>query len=264
MTTKAVIGMIGAGNMGSAILAGIVKGHRVAVCEADAARGRRLKRQFPIELLDLPELCRRARVLILAVKPQVFEEVLTAIRPHVRKSHVVVSIAAGITTPYIEKRLPPGTRVIRTMPNLPAQVGRGVTGICAGKFATQADTNLARRLFASVGKAVTLDESLIDAVTAVSGSGPAYVFLFLEGWIKASTRLGLSEQLSREMVIETCAGALELLMESGEEASTLRERVTSKGGTTAAALQEFSAAKWEQTIYQAIKAARRRAKELSR
>lgn len=264
MTSKSMIGMIGAGNMGAAILAGIVKDHPVGVCEADAARRRRLKRQFDVAILELPDLCRQAKIIILAVKPQSFEEVLAAIQPHIRKSHVVVSIAAGITTTYIEKRLPPGTRVVRTMPNLPAQVGRGVTGICTGRHATRTDANRTRRLFESVGKALILDESLIDAVTAVSGSGPAYVFLFLEGWMKAAARLGLDERLSKEMVMETCAGALKLLSESGEEAAVLRQRVTSKGGTTAAALEEFSAAKWEQTIYHAIKAARRRARELSR
>ncbi len=264
MATKLRIGMIGGGNMGGAILAGIVDDHHVSVCEADSARRRQLKRKYRVQLLDLPDLCRQSQIIILAVKPQSFDVVLRDIKPHVRRSHLVVSIAAGITTLYIEKRLPAGTHVVRTMPNLPAQVGRGVTGYCAGKHASVTDMARVKKLFLSVGTAVAVEEKLMDAVTAVSGSGPAYVFLFLECWIKAAGRLGLKAEISRDMIVETCAGALKLLMESGEDAATLRERVTSKGGTTAAALERLARRQFEKSIYEAIKSARDRAKELSR
>lgn len=264
MGTKQRIGMIGGGNMGAAILSGIVKEYECVVCEADSTRRRHLKRKFGVELVDLAELCRRSQVIILAVKPQSFDALLEHLKPHIRKTHLVVSIAAGITTLYIEKRLPQGARVVRTMPNLPAQVGRGVTGICTGRHASARDAGRVQRIFAKVGETVLVKEALMDAVTAVSGSGPAYLYKFMECWINSSERLGLPKEMSRAMVMETCAGALQLLAESGEDAATLREQVTSKGGTTAAALEVLVQSGLEKTVNQALKAARKRAKELSR
>lgn len=264
MAAKMCIGLIGGGNMGSAILSGIYREHQVAVCETDPACRRKLKRQFHVALVDIEELCRSSRVIILAVKPQGFDQLLTHLAPYVRRTHVVVSIAAGLTTPYIEKRLPRNTRVVRTMPNLPAQVKMGVTGICAGRQATTRDVALVARIFRSVGTACILEERLMDAVTAVSGSGPAYVFLFIECWLKASRRLGLSKELSDQMVVDTLKGALALYGESTEDATTLKKRVTSKGGTTAAALDKFAQHKIEVIFWEALNAARLRAKELSR
>lgn len=264
MVNKLRIGVIGGGNMGAAILAGICEDYQVSVCEEDPSRRKTLKRKFRVPVVDLKELCLNSDVIILAVKPQGFDPLLAAIKPFVRKRHVVVSIAAGITTTYIEKRLPDEARVIRTMPNLPAQVKKGVTGISAGRYATLRDTARIRRIFQSVGSAFVLDEKLIDAVTAVSGSGPAYVFLFIESWLAAAAGLGLEKHMSREMILDTIKGAIKLLEESGEDASQLRERVTSKGGTTAAALNQFAKHKIGQTFKDALKSARDRAKELSR
>lgn len=264
MGSKFRIGVIGGGNMGTAILAGIYKDYHVAVCEEDPSRRAILKRRFRLPVVDVHDLCENSDVIILAVKPQGFDTLLASIKPHVRKTHIVVSIAAGITTAYIEKRLPEQARVIRTMPNLPAQVKQGVTGICAGRYATARDTARIRKVFQSVGSAFVLEEKLIDAVTAVSGSGPAYVFLVIESWMAAAANLGLEKQMSGQMILDTFKGAIKLLEESGEDASQLRERVTSKGGTTAAALNQFAKHQIGQTFKDALKSARDRAKELSR
>ena len=264
MAVKMRVGLIGGGNMGAAIVSGIYREHRVAVCEVDPVRCRQLKRKYHVALVDLEELCRDSRIIILAIKPQNFDQLLTQLKPHIRKTHVVVSIAAGLTTSYIEKRLPVKTRVVRTMPNLPAQVKLGVTGICAGRSATTRDSALVARIFRSVGTTCVLEEKFMDAVTAVSGSGPAYVFLFIECWLKASRRLGISKEMSHQMVVDTLKGALALYEESAEDAAALRKRVTSKGGTTAAALEKFAQHKIELTFWEALNAARLRAKELSR
>lgn len=264
MAAKLQVGFIGGGNMGAAIIGGIYQDHDISVVELNTKRANYLCREYKVTISSLEDLCQQTKIIFLAVKPQNFDAVLADLAPCIRKNHLIVSIAAGITTLYIEKRLPAGTRVVRTMPNLPAQVGHGVTGISAGSTATPTDLNKIKRLFRSVGQAHIVEEKFLDAVTAISGSGPAYVYLFLESWIKASRKLGIEDAASKDMVVATCRGALELLDESGEDASVLREKVTSKGGTTAAALECFQSAGFEKIFYQAIKAAQKRAKELSR
>ena len=260
---KTTVGLIGGGNMGSAILAGIGSKFKVQVCEQDAKRSGILRRRFGVKLADLETVARSA-IIILAVKPQNFDEVLAALYGRARQDQLVISIAAGITCRYIEKRLGQKARVVRTMPNLPAQVGEAVTGICRGKFATAADIKTARQIFNRIGKTVVVGERFMDAVTAVSGSGPGYIFYFAECLETAARSLGLNPSLARDLVAQTLKGSALLLERSGEGAAVLRGRVTSKGGTTQAALAVFEKNRTGKIFQQALAAARKRAKELSR
>jgi pyrroline-5-carboxylate reductase len=258
------VGIIGGGNMGAAILAGIRGSYVVGVCEQDSARRRFLKRKFHVAAKDLESVVAPSDVVILAVKPQQFDEVLGEVRDHLTKDELVISIAAGITCRYIEQRLGAGARVIRTMPNLPAQISEGMTALCKGKKATEQDLRLARRIFERIGKTVVVQERWMDAVTAVSGSGPAYLFLAVESMQKAAVSLGLTKDLSEQLIAQTLKGSLALLQRSNEDAGALRARVTSKGGTTQAAMDVFLKNKFGEIFKQALQAAAKRAGELSK
>lgn len=260
---KTTISIIGGGNMGSAIIAGIRKSFNVYVCEKDASRVRQLKSKYKIKTGSLESVTGKSQVIILATKPQDFDGLLEALRPLVR-DQLVISIAAGITTAYIEKRLGRKVRVVRTMPNLPALVGQAMTGICKGKFAKQSDLNLAVKIFNQIGRTVVVKENLINSITALSGSGPAYVFYFVECLERSAKTLGLEEKISRELILQTLKGSLTLLERSGESAGVLRARVTSKGGTTQAALEVFTNQLLYQLFEKALLAAKRRAQELSK
>lgn len=183
---------------------------------------------------------------------------------HLDSSKLVVSIAAGITTLYIEKKLGGKSRVVRSMPNLPLQIGQGMTGVCSGRWATKADVQSAVNIFKMVGDVVLVDENRMDAITAVSGSGPAYVFLFAECLLKAAKMLGFDDKQSQQLVTQTLRGSLTLLEKSSEPAEVLRARVTSKGGTTQAALEVLMRHNLEGIFKKALLAARKRAKELAK
>ena len=249
--------------MGSAILSGIHQKFDVYVCEKDKTRANLLRRQFHVKLGNLEEILPQVKTILLAVKPQDFKEILREIRPQF-KNQLVISIAAGITTSYIEKRLGRKTRVVRVMPNLPAQIKEGMAGMCKGKLATSKDLALTRQIFDSIGKSVVVDEKWMDAITAVSGSGPAYVFLFVECFEKAAVSLGLNKTIVKELIQQTLKGSLALLESEGVDASDLRARVTSKGGTTQAATDVFMKHHIEKIFEEALKAAARRAKELAK
>ena len=250
--------------MGSAIIAGISKQYSVSVCEQDQKRRRQLKQKYKVQTGDLKTVVAGSQVVILAVKPQNFEMILDSIRPFVTKDHLIISIAAGITCRYIEKRLGPKAHVIRTMPNLPVRVGKGMTGICPGKVTVNGDLILACRIFSFIGKAVVVEEKWMDAVTAVSGSGPAYLFLFIEHFIKAAVSLGLNKELANDLVLQTVKGSMVLLEHQSVEAGDLRAKVTSKGGTTQAAMDVFQKHQLEKVFKSALDAAKKRAKELSK
>ena len=177
-----------------------------------------------------------AAIVVLAVKPQVVASVLPEIRAAIPSKALVVSIVAGLPCAKLEAGLPEGTRVVRTMPNTPSLVGQAATALAAGAFASRADLEATTQLFDAVGLTVEVPERLLDAVTGLSGSGPAYVFLFIEALQEAATQLGFSPKQARLLSIETMLGAAKLAALSDEPASVLRERVTSKGGTTEAAL----------------------------
>ena len=261
---KATIGLIGAGNMGTAILRGIGKKFKVFVCEKDSLRARELKNKFKLQSTDLQTVADKSQIIILAVKPQDFDGVLGEIAQVITSDKLVISIAAGITSSYIEKRLQENIRVIRCMPNLPAQVGQGMTALCKGRWAKDQDLTRAQEIFDCIGKTVLVEEHWMDAVTAVSGSGPAYVFLFIECLKKAAAALGFEDRLSQELVLQTLKGSLKLLEESKEDPAVLRSNVTSKGGTTQAAMDVFEKNNLVKIFEDALKAAAKRAGELAK
>jgi pyrroline-5-carboxylate reductase len=260
---KQNIAVIGAGNMGGAIIEGLHSHYHVFVCEQDATRLKDLQSRCQVQPISLAEVGQQVSTIILAVKPQGFDALLESLKGMISKDHLVISVAAGWTTQSIEKYLCEEARVIRTMPNLPAQVGDAMTGVCAGSFADQSDVDFALSLFQYVGQTCVIDEEMMDALTAVSGSGPAYVFSVIEMLQKAARSLGFDDELSKKLVLQTFKGSLKLLEVSALDAGELRQRVTSKGGTTAAALDVLQQAKVEQTFLQVVQAAQQRSKELS-
>jgi pyrroline-5-carboxylate reductase len=266
------IGFIGGGNMAEALLKGILEAGLYAprdiwMSDVRPERLDQLKQQYHVHItVDNRELTSHADILILSVKPQQMSPVLEEIAGAVRKGTVVISIAAGIRTSRIQAALP-GAQVIRVMPNTPAMVGAGASGLYSAGASEEA-MKKAVEIFSSVGRAIAVDdEDLIDAVTAVSGSGPAYFFLLIEQMIEAGVQLGLDPESSKTLVLQTAKGAA-LLAEQADQKSEspadLRKKVTSPGGTTEAALKVFSAEGFESMVKKALKAAFDRGQELSR
>jgi pyrroline-5-carboxylate reductase len=263
---KNTIGIIGGGNMGEALIKGLVEkklfaSAAICVCEADAKRAQYLKDKYRVSIKDPNAVLAQSSIVVLAVKPQDMEIVLSEIT-HL-DDKLFISIAAGLTTQYFEKRLGK-VRVVRAMPNMPSLIGEGITGICRGRYASSIDLSEAGRLLGAVGGVVEVQEKYMDAITAVSGSGPAYVFLFVEQWISAARSLGLNEKDAKNLVYRTLVGSSHLLEKSAFTAGELRAKVTSKGGTTQAALEVFSKGKFAELMKKALTAAKNRAKDLAK
>lgn len=203
-------------------------------------------------------------VVVLSTKPQDFPKLLPEIAPSLRIDSVVLSIAAGVPISSIEARLKSGSRVVRAMPNTPALVATSATALAKGSHATQQDLDVAKAIFNSVGVAISVDESLLDAVTGLSGSGPAYVFAFIEALRDAGNEMGLAKEEAQKLVIQTVLGSVKLLIETGRDPASLREMVTSPGGTTFAGLKALAAGGFNQIILNAVKSATGRSKELGK
>jgi pyrroline-5-carboxylate reductase len=210
------------------------------------------------------EAARGARTLLLSVKPQQMGAVLEEIAPVVAGDVLVVSIAAGISTRYMEERMGDGSRVVRTMPNTPMLVGAGAVAIAAGGRATAEDLARVRRLFESSATVIEVEEGQLDAVTAVSGSGPAYFFYLVEQMVAAGVELGLTAEQAHVLAARTALGAGKMLAESGDSPQELRRKVTSPGGTTAAAISHLEQKQWDQITREALAAAKRRSEELGK
>jgi pyrroline-5-carboxylate reductase len=208
------------------------------------------------------DVVRHSEIVVLSVKPQILPQVLDEVAPHLKPHALLISIAAGIPVAKIEKRLPEGTRVVRTMPNTPALVGAGATAIAAGGHATEGDLEIARRIFEAVGKAVLLDEEQLDAVTGLSGSGPAYVFLIIEALSDAGVKMGLSRYNAQALAAQTVLGSAKLLLETNEHPGRLKDMVTSPGGTAIAGIATLEAGGLRTTLINAVEAATRRSQEL--
>ncbi|MDF7798721.1 pyrroline-5-carboxylate reductase [Pontiellaceae bacterium B1224] len=262
------ITFIGAGNMAEAIIAGIV-GHEIVtvddVCVSDISEERleHFESGFGMKTTKSnAEAVADADVVVLSVKPQVFPTVWPEIEAALKPDALVISIMAGVPSSKISGGKP--IRVVRVMPNTPSLVGEGAAGIAAGEHATEMDMQLAGSLLAAVGVAVFVHEEEIDAVTALSGSGPAYVFYLLESMLEAADEMGLQPGVSRELALATVIGAATLMKETGENASDLRAKVTSKGGTTHAAIQTLEEHGVKDSIIAALKAAQARSIELAK
>ena len=259
------IAVIGAGNMGEAIIRGIAS-RNVIVSDKRKDRLRKLRRSLKIKVAtDNKEAVEKADIIILAVKPQDIDEVLGEIASVITTKQLVISIAAGVTTKKIEKVFLSKIPVIRVMPNTPALVGKGMSVLCSGRHAKTTHIRIANRIFSGMGKVIVIqEEMLMDAVTAISGSGPAYIYLFIESLIESATKLGLSKTIAEELVLQTLKGAVELLEKTGKTPEELRKQVTSRGGTTEAALKVFQKRRFQEVIHTAVKSACRRSKELSK
>jgi pyrroline-5-carboxylate reductase len=262
-----VTAILGAGVMGETMLAGILRSGRPAadllVAEKRAERAIELEEKYAVQVTGNVSAAQSADTLILAVKPQDLGALLDEIAPVLRSGQLVVSLAAGLTITFIESRLPAGVAVVRVMPNTPALVGVGMAAIARGGACTDADLDEAQALVSATSRVVRIPEAQMDAVTAVSGSGPAYAFLVAEAMIDAGIALGLPAEIVPELVIQTLLGAATMMQETGTEPSVLRQQVTSKGGTTAAAISEFEARDLSGTFLAAMTAARERSIELA-
>ncbi|MCM5570011.1 pyrroline-5-carboxylate reductase [Burkholderiaceae bacterium FT117] len=259
---------VGGGNMAAALIGGLIaRGTAAAdilVVDPSEAQRDSLGARFGVTGLAAidAEAVASAGLIVLAVKPQQMREAAAALAPAIG-GQLVVSVAAGIRAADLSRWLGGHRRIVRAMPNTPALIGLGVTGLAAPSELASGDRSLAERVLGAVGTTVWVDdESKLDAVTAISGSGPAYVFLFIEALEAAAERLGLSPTQARALAQGTVSGAAQLAAQSTEPPATLRERVTSKGGTTAAALAELEAADLRGLIAHATQAAQRRSVEL--
>jgi pyrroline-5-carboxylate reductase len=265
------IGFIGSGNMAEALIKGIITAgvylaDNVLICDILSERLKYLSGEYKVKpAKNNIALAGSVDVLVLSVKPQNMDEVLSEIKGKLKEGVVVISIAAGITTSKISAALGE-VPIIRVMPNTPALVGEGASALFAKNVSAEAMA-LATKVFGAVGRAVVVErEELIDAVTAVSGSGPAYFFLLMEEMIKAGRSLGLDEATAKELVLQTAKGAALLAEQAdgrGETAGELRRKVTSPGGTTEAALKVFSEQEFSALVTTALTAARDRSKKLS-
>ncbi|HTH59765.1 MAG TPA: pyrroline-5-carboxylate reductase [Paraburkholderia sp.] len=262
------IAFIGGGNMAAALIGGLIRngvaGTDILAIDPDANARERNTKQFGIRTAEAADAALASYdAVVLAVKPQIVKAVAQALAPYVASHHVVISIVAGIRSADLSRWLGGHARIVRTMPNTPALIGMGATGLVASGGVDEAGRQLASRVLGAVGQAVWFDdEAKIDAVTAISGSGPAYVFYFIEALQEAARQLGMDEQQGRALAIATFTGAAQLALQSDEPPSVLRERVTSKGGTTAAALASFDASGVKDAIVRGALAADARAKEM--
>jgi pyrroline-5-carboxylate reductase len=263
MTTIAVLGT---GKIGEALLSGLLDAGRspddLLFTERYPDRAAELEQTYRVRAVDTATAAGKADVLIVAVKPQDIEPLLADLAGVIRPNTLVVSLCAGLPTALYERRLPDGVPVVRVMPNTPMLVGEAMSAISAGRFAADAHLQLTEELLGSVGKVVRVPESQQDAVTALSGSGPAYFFYLVEAMIDAGILLGLPRPMVTELITQSAVGAARMLRETGEHPVLLREAVTSPGGTTIMAIRELERHGVRAAILAAIEAARDRSVEL--
>jgi len=260
------IGFIGAGNMAEAMVRGLLRGEfspeQVTVSGPREERMRELRERFSIHATTDNHAAAKAGIVVLSVKPQILSRVLDGIAGSIGAESLVISIAAGVPIAAIQARLPAGTRVIRAMPNTPALVDAAATAISRGEHARDSDLDDAKRIFDAVGITVVLEESQLDAVTGLSGSGPAYVFLILEALSDAGVKVGLSRRTSQLLAAQTLLGSAKLLLETNEHPGRLKDMVTSPGGTAITGLHTLEHGGVRTTLMNAVEAATKRSKEL--
>jgi pyrroline-5-carboxylate reductase len=255
------VAIIGAGVMGETLLSGLIRGGRdvadLLVGEKRPERANELREKYGVQVVANTEAA-TAETVVLVVKPQDMADVLTEIAPYLRPGQLLVSLAAGIPTRAIEKHIPDGVAVVRVMPNTPALVDEGMAAISAGSHCDDVHLATAEDLLSTTGRVVRVPEKQQDAVTAISGSGPAYLFFVVEAMIEAGVHLGLPRTTATELVVQTVVGSAKLLRETGTHPTVLREQVTSPGGTTAAAIRALEDHKVRAAFITAMEAARDR------
>ncbi|MCK9275526.1 MAG: pyrroline-5-carboxylate reductase [Syntrophales bacterium] len=268
MLKEKKIGIIGAGNMGEVLTKALISKcgippENIKIADVDASRLKDIERTYGIHTVaENSGASKGTDLLILAVKPQIMETVLEEISAELEASTLVISIAAGFTIHNIEERLGSSCRIIRVMPNTPAMIGFGASALAAGKNILKRDMEMARRIFDSVGITVTVDESLMDAVTGLSGSGPAYGFIVIEALTDAGVSMGLSRDISLKLASQTMLGAAKLCLEGEKTPSQLKDMVTSPAGTTIEGIKALERAGLRAALINAVEAATQRSRKL--
>jgi pyrroline-5-carboxylate reductase len=270
MLQDKIIAVLGAGNIGRALIGGLLRG---GVVEPDRIRATRRNPESVGELADVfsgiragtdnHEAVADAEIVVIAVKPRQAEEVLSSIMGHLRPDAVLISVLAGITTAQLAGALGTDTAVVRAMPNTPSLVDEGATAIAAGRYATQDHLALAHDIFASVGKVEIVPEDLMDAVTGLSGSGPAYVYMVIEALTDGGVKQGLARPQALRLAAQTVYGAAKLVLETGKHPAILRDEVTTPGGTAIAAVADLEAHGLRTMLIDAVGTATERSRELS-
>lgn len=265
--TNKCIGFIGVGVMGTSLIKSLlvssINSEQICISDKSSEKAAEISSTYQVKVKSITEIGQDCDVIFLAVKPQDLDTVLSELSRSLKKETLLISIAAGKTTKFIESKLANRNPVVRVMPNTPAQIGKGVSAISPGASATSDHLSVAKDLLSASGLVVEVPEEKQDAVTALSGSGPAYFFNFIEAMIKAGVNLGLTEESATQLAIGTIAGSAAMLQESGIDAAALRKNVTSPNGTTAAALKVFSDRNLEKIVADAMAAAKKRAQELA-
>src|SRR5665648_558717 len=261
------VAILGSGVMGSALLAGLIRSGRDAadlfITGRNVESAQALAGKYGVRRMSNVDAALVADTMVLVVKPQDMGGLLAEIRDHVRPGTLVVSLAAGITTGFLEEGLPAGTAVVRVMPNTPALVDEGMAAISPGQHCDEVHLSEAEELLRSCGKVLRIPEQHLDAVTAISGSGPAYIFYVVEAMIEAGVLLGMPRTTSTELVVQTLYGAATMLKETGQHPTVLREQVSSPGGTTMAAVRQLDNHKVRAAFVTAMEAAAERSKQLA-
>lgn len=263
------IAFLGAGKMGGIILQALLKNGMFSAKSTRATvahpeRARELLAKFKVKVgTDNAEAVKGADIIVIAVKPPVVEEVVREISPHITPKQIIVSIAASVPTTMIEKNLAAAVPVIRAMPNTPCLLGSGMTAICKGKHAGAKDVALTSHLFEVVGRTVVVDEKHMDAVTALSASGPAYIYIILESLAEAGVKVGLPRDIATLLAAQTTLGAARVVLETGDHPALLKDAVTTPAGCTIDAIMELEEGKLRVTLIKAVVKAAQRAKELA-
>jgi pyrroline-5-carboxylate reductase len=270
MALGKTIAFLGAGNMAEALVKGLLRARvaapqEIVLADPRAERGPEVTGRHGVRFTgDNRAAVREAAIVVLSVKPQAMEDVLDEVGRELDETRLVVSIAAGVPIAAIERKVGAGARVVRTMPNTPALVGAGATALSPGRNATDADLQVARALFDAVGTTVVVDEPLLDAVTGLSGSGPAYVFLAIEALADGGVEAGLTRAHALALAAQTVLGSAKLVLETGEHPGRLKDQVTSPGGTTIAGVHALESGGLRAALMDAVAAATRRSRELGR
>jgi pyrroline-5-carboxylate reductase len=262
------IGIIGAGNMGQAILKGLKSAKfkkDIFIFEKNREKSKKISQDFKVrELRSLEALVNNSEIIIICVKPQDIDDLLQAMGTLSLRNKLLISIAAGVTTTYLLKKLKAKVAIVRVMPNINAFVEESVNAICVGKYASKVDLYMTQKIFDRLGENFNVSEKKMDAITAISGSGPAYMALFIKALLSAAKRNGLSEEEAKKIIIQTLSGTLVMLGKNKIKLDAFIKRVKSKGGTTEAAFEVFKRKGFELSILEAISAAKKRSVKLGK